>query len=330
MKLNRWKLLLPILCMLVLITACGNPLNKLLGEKDTDISIVVNHNSFEETDGLRQTVMYYRDENGLVVPVMRRIPWEEGIAKSALKHLVEDPETEADIYQLGLLPTLPYGTEIIGMSINDGLCKVDFNSKVLSYNTEADEKAMVTSILYTLTEFPAIDRVQMMVEGKIYDSLRFGTDIRLPMEREYINVVQSIVDDALPVVVYYKTTINGEDSFYIPVTKGISALKADIKSVLVALLEGAPSGTGLFSEIPAGTAVNDVYVRDGIAYIDLTDEIKRMPENEELQQSMIYEIGLTLREIEPTISQVRILNNGKEIKLGSSVELNLPVFSNVK
>ncbi|KAB3530027.1 GerMN domain-containing protein [Alkaliphilus serpentinus] len=329
MKLYKWKLLLPILCLLVLITACGNPLSKLLGEKDTDVSIIVNHNAVEEIDGMRQTVMYYQDENGLVIPVMKNIPWEEGIAKSALRHLIDDPEKVGNDEE-GLLPTLPYGTEVLGMSINDGLCKVDFNSNVLSYNTEAEEKAMITSIVYTLTEFPAIDRVQIMVEGEIYDTFRFGTEVALPLERENINLVGSLQEDTLPVVVYYKATTNGENSYYIPVTKGISALKADIKSALVALLEGAPSETGLFSEIPVGTAVNDVYVRDGIAYIDLTEEILKMPENEALQQSMVYEIGLTLREIEPTITQVRILNNGKEIELGSNVELNLPVFSNVK
>jgi germination protein M len=40
-------------------------------------------------------------------------------------------------------------------------------------------------------------------------------------------------------------------------------------------------------------------------------------------------LGFTLREIEPSISQVRILSNGREIELNPEVSLNLPTHSNV-
>ncbi|SCZ06947.1 GerMN domain-containing protein [Alkaliphilus peptidifermentans] len=329
MKIYRWKLLAPVLCIVVLLSACGNPLSILLGEKDTDVSIIVNQShTYLEEEGLRQTVLYYKDNMGLVVPMMRSIPWEEGIAKGALRQLVDEPMTREDLSVIGLLPVLPTGTDILAMSINDGLCKVDFNDRFLSYDSEADERAIITSVVYTLTEFPTIDKVQFMVEGKEINKFKFGTIANLYFERGNINLAQEISNDTIPVVVYYKGTANGEDDYFVPVTKGVNALKADIKSVLVALIEGAPAEVGLFSEIPAGVSINDVYVKDGIAYIDFTEEIKRMPENEKLQQSMIYEIGLTLKEVEPTITQVRILSGGKEIQLGSSVQLNLPIYSN--
>ena len=37
-----------------------------------------------------------------------------------------------------------------------------------------------------------------------------------------------------------------------------------------------------------------------------------MPSNKSHQQSMIYEVGFTLKEIEPSISQVRILSGGRK------------------
>ena len=96
----------------------------------------------------------------------------------------------------------------------------------------------------------------------------------------------------------------------------------------MALLEGAPDNSGLYSEIPYGTKINDVYVKEGVAYIDFSEEIKHMPESLTLQQSLVYEIGLTLKEIESSISQVRVLSNGTEIELSTDVSLNLPEFSN--
>lgn len=331
MRGNKRILICMLLCVF-LLTACGNPLSGLFGDKeDSDVSLIVDDNEhFVQEDGLRETVLYYSDEEGIIIPVMKKIPWEEGIAKSALRKLIDEPAVREELTQLGLNPIFPAGTEILGMSINEGICKVDFNEAVLNHQSEAEERAMIQSLVYTLTEFEAIDQVQLLVNGEPVNRLKHGTQAAIPLEREQINLSAVIEEEMVPVVVYYKTTTNGVDSFYVPVTKGIQTLKADIKSALMALLDGAPEGSNLYSEIPEGVVVQDIYVKDGIAYIDFSEEIKRIPDNAELQQSMVYEIGLTLKEIEPTISQVRILSGGKELELGEGVKLNIPNYSNTK
>lgn len=328
MKKYRQLCVLLLICSLVLLTACQNPLNKLLGrDQDSDVSLIL-ENGVSEDEGLRETVLYYRDNKGVLIPLMKKIPWEEGIAKAAIRELVDSPEVREDLQTVGLMPTLPEGTTVLAMSINEGLSKVDFNDKLLTCKSEDEEKAMVKSIVYTLTEFEAIDRVQILVNGKVEKKLKFGTKIDTAFEREHINLTQNLNSDTIPVVVYYKASFNGEDSFFVPVTKGLSAIRADVKSVLNLLLEGAPEGSGFYSELPAGVVVNDVYVKEGIAYIEFSEEITRIPDNSLHQQSLVYEIGLTLKEIEPTISQVRLLSKGKEIRLNNDVKLNLPVFSN--
>ncbi|GAB6086424.1 GerMN domain-containing protein [Alkaliphilus crotonatoxidans] len=330
MRRNKGLLICMMICVF-LLTACGNPLTKLIGDKETDVNLnIENDLDFTLQDGLRETMLYYRDQEGILIPVMKKIPWEEGIAKSALRQLIDEPQVREELNKVGLNPVFPTGTEILGMSINEGLCKVDFNEAVLNHPSELEERAMIQSLVYTLTEFEAIDQVELLVNGEKVDRLKHGTQTADALRREQINLSAVIDDEMVPVTVYYKTTTNGVDSYFVPVTKGIQALKADIKSALVALLEGAPEGTNLYSEIPEGVVVEDVYVKDGIAYIDLSEEIKRIPDNAELQQSMVYEIGLTLKAIEPTISQVRILSGGKELELGAGVKLNLPTYSNLK
>lgn len=334
MKRYKLGIIVIVLCLMVALSGCENPLAKLVGEKETSdtsyVSYLIDNEGFVdvEGEGLRKTVLYYRDEKGFVIPVMRRIPWEEGIAKSAVGQLVDRPVVREDLSTIGLLPVLPAGTEIIGMSINEGLCKVDFSNELLSYSSELEEKSIVQAIIYTLTEFETIDQVQIMVEGDIINKLTYGTKIGEPLERANINLAYELSQENIPVVVYYKGTTNGEETFFVPVTKGTNAMKVDIKSALVALLEGAPDDSGLYSEIPFGATINDVYVKEGVAYIDFSEEIKHMPESPVHQQSLVYELGLTLREIEPTIAQIRILSNGTEVQLSSDISLNLPQFSN--
>ncbi|ABR47175.1 conserved hypothetical protein [Alkaliphilus metalliredigens QYMF] len=313
---------------LSLLTACGNPLAKLVGWETVEEVHYVVDQPWSQDNELRETVLYYRDDKGLLIPVMRRIPWQEGIAKAALEQLVDQPVLRDDLATIGLLPVLPPGTEVIGISINEGLSKVDFNEQLLAYQSEIDENAIVKSIVYTLTEFDSIDQVQIMVNGEMLNKLTYGAKVSNPIERGNINLTDSMDPESVPVTLYYKGTVNGEDDFFIPITRGLNVLKADTKSVLTALVEGAPVGSGLHSEIPYGASINDVYVRDGIAYIDFTEEIRNVPVNEKHQQSLVYELGLTLREVEPSIHQVRILSGGKEVELGSNVSLNIPLHSN--
>ncbi|MBM7615166.1 GerMN domain-containing protein [Alkaliphilus hydrothermalis] len=326
MKKYKWFYGLVVLLMVTMITGCSNPLSALLGDDDTtDVSIVLEEEIQEDA---RETVLYFRDDQGMIIPVMKRIPWEEGIAKSALRHLVDGPAIREELASDGLLPILPEGTEVLGMSISEGLCKVDFDDALLEYETEVEEKAMLQSLVYTLTEFEAIDQVQILVNGQVKNKLKFGSRIDMPLQRENINLSGVINDGEVPVVVYYKTSGNGLDSHYVPVTKSVQAIKADIKTVLVALLEGAPEGMGLYSELPEGVVVNDVFVKDGIAYIDFSEEINRIPDNKDIQQSLVNEIGLTLKEVEPSIAQIRILSSGSEIEMAEGVNLNLPNYSN--
>lgn len=324
MKFLQRFIILFIVFVLILLTGCG----AFRKNRDTDVSLIMDTEEPED-DGLRDTVLYYRDDKGIIVPVMRKIPWDEGIGKVAVNLLVDEPGLRDDLALVGLLPVLPAGTRVVGMTVDEGLAKVDFNENILSYETEVDEKAIVQSLVYTLTEFEAIDKVQLLVGGKNMKKLPYGTKIKAPLQRENINLSAAIQEEEIPVVVYYKNTTNGRDSFFVPVTKGVNALKADIKSALASLVEGAPEGTGLYSELPADVVLNDVYVKDGVAYIDFSEEIKNMPGNKSHQQSMIYELGFTLKEIEPSISKVRILSNGKEIELNPDVSLNLPTYSNI-
>ena len=325
MKSLRRVVILLIVFLLISLTGCGFFKDK---NETKDVNLMMDTGISEE-DGLRETVLYYKDSKGFIVPVMRRIPREEGAGRAAINLLVDEPGLRDDLAAIGLLPVLPAGTEVVGMSINEGLAKVDFNENILSYDTEIDERAIVQSLVYTLTEFEAIDKIQLLVDGKKMKKLPHGTKIKEPLQRENINLSMDLQDEEIPVVVYYKGTTNGEDSFFIPVTKGVNALKADIKSALISLVEGAPENTGLYSELPAGVVLNNVYIKDGVAYIDFSEEIKNMPGNATHQQSMIYELGFTLREIEPSISQIRILSGGKEIELNSEVSLNLPPYLNI-
>lgn len=111
-----------------------------------------------------KVVLYFLDADGrYLVAEAREIPKVEGIARAALDALCEG-ETEGE-----LSSALPPGAEVLDLNIKpDGSCVVDLNleaTKIPGDDPRAEALA-VYSVVNTLTEFPTVKSVQILVEGQ--------------------------------------------------------------------------------------------------------------------------------------------------------------------
>lgn len=98
-----------------------------------------------------------------VLPETRTMLVEDGaVAKAAVMGLIWGPQTE------GLKATIPEGTRLLGITIANGICTVDFSREFVDNHPggSAGELMTLTSIIKTLQEFPTIDKVQILVEGQ--------------------------------------------------------------------------------------------------------------------------------------------------------------------
>ncbi|SKC92488.1 GerMN domain-containing protein [Maledivibacter halophilus] len=306
----------------------------LNGEKQQVPTLI---ESPEDDQSLRNTVLYYKDDKGYLVPVMRKIPWPEGrgIAKASMRALVDNTANRSDMETLGLAPILPANTEIIGMSINNGLCKVNLTEEFQNYGSKEEEMAIVKSVVYTLTEFPTVEEVQIMIEGESPNALTYGLDVSRPLARKDINYSGS-GEDKSKVIVYYQGTVNGMENYFVPVTKDVEIAENESVTVirtLETLIEGPSDESGLFSVIPSSLQIRNVDVLDGVAYIDFSEEIKEI-EDESIAQDMIKSIALTLKEYyknDVLVEKVSIMANGKEIDFGEGTKeepIAVPTFAN--
>ncbi|MBB6213964.1 germination protein M [Anaerosolibacter carboniphilus] len=337
MKRNRVIALFLILCMMISLAGCANPIRmvkNLFGDDEQAASTIIENDPNGQGDvQLRDTVLYYKDDKGFLIPVMRKIPWTEGIAKSTLASLVDNPANRQDMESIGLLPVIPANTQIHGMNIENGLCKVDFSNDFLNYASKEEEESLIRAVVYTLTEFVTIDRVQLMIDGKVQKKLPFGTEVSKPITRDNINYV-SAQQSKDKVVVYYEGTTNGLETYFVPVTKAITKsddLGVNVIDALDALVEGPPEGLGLYTQIPKGTKVISVDVNNAIAYVNFNEEILKIKDSEETAEHVVKSIALTLKEQYNDVAAVKILANGKEVEIGTSQEeepLAVPTFAN--
>lgn len=287
MSFRRFLHIAVILSIVIALLSGCSVLDKMAGLKDDDKLEVYDEDGFaivddETSDDAVETITlnsdtqarsitaYYKDENGFIVPVITNIPWEEGIAKATIRTMVIGSDKEKELVQSGLHGVLPEGTEIIGMSIKDGLCVIDFTKSILNNASYEDEKDMMTALSYTLTEFDTINKVEILVEGQKLETLAQGYPINVAFERENINLVGS--EDGANYTVYFRTNETEIAGYYVPITFTAESVNNPVQIVLEKLFNGPPEDMPVVNDVPLGICLNGVSLSEGIARIDLSME----------------------------------------------------------
>lgn len=271
--------------------------------------------------GLRKTVLYFQDENSMLVPVMKRIPWESGIGKAALSYLVNTPENEQSAQSLGLKNVLPAETEI-SLRIEDGLANVNLVN-VDKFENQQQEQNAISAIVNTLTEFPAVERVKIKINGKDGQKLEHGTDLATVFSSQDINIEASanttqLLDNK---VILYFASANSE--LNVPITRYLFDVPT-LESTILELIKGPNDLKSLKNCFPEGTEILDVQIKDDIATINLSKEFERLREHPELEQRAIETLNLTCRNF--GINTVNIKVEGKEYKTDANTMA--PAFAN--
>ncbi|HHW70732.1 MAG TPA: GerMN domain-containing protein [Clostridiales bacterium] len=315
-----------ILCLMLITTMTGCVLSKKNDKTDSDVDMsdltnmkngdeLMMHGDEEDEEidiEIRETLLYYQDDNGYLVPVVRKIPWEEGIAKAALNMMKDTQEQQMDFMAMGLKPVLPATAKINGLSIQNGLAKLDLSKEVMKLDNAVEENNMVQGIVMTLCEFPAIERVQFLFDGEIIDSLKYGTDVSRPLEPQNLNLELGTTDriDGGVVTVFYHNRTSSQYSYLVPITRIIAHDSPTLEKAIEELIKGPKPESGLDFDIPLGTKLLGVQIEDGIASINFSSEFKNLSSYSNNEEIVIRAICMTAKQF-PTVEKVNILVEGE-------------------
>lgn len=317
-----------IIVLLLVLTSCGASKNKDEGYDELFEETPSNTEDGLEDSNLRKTILYYQDDAGYLVPVMRKIPWEEGIAKAALRKMMDSPEEQIDLMFMGLKALLPAETEIIGLSISqDGLAKVDFNEAVMECKDAISENNMVQGVVMTLCSFPTINRVQFLFNGKKVNALKYGTDIENPITPQDINweMGSDANADGVKVTVFFNSTSTSQYDYLVPITRVTNESVATLETAIQELLKGPTDKENLNIDFPEGTKLIGLEMNQGITYINFSKEFRKLSESSEDEDVTLKALIMTAKQF-PEIQEVKILVEGKEYK--DANQIGMSVFAN--
>ena len=122
----------------------------------------------------------------VLVPEERSTKPAQGtqLVEVALKELIAGPQTQ------GLSQVLPKDTKVLSVKAEKGLATINLSKEATKLNVGSGGEALaISAIANTLTRIGTIDRVQILIEGKVVETLAGHVSIDKPFRRND-NVVQ--------------------------------------------------------------------------------------------------------------------------------------------
>lgn len=106
-----------------------------------------------------------------------------------LSHLIEGPDKIEQ--EEGMKASIPSDTVLNNVTTKEGVCYVDFSSDFLASVDGVEAKVSIYSVVNTLVELNTINKVQIMIDGKIVENYRDSEVLDSIFERD-LDLVKGI------------------------------------------------------------------------------------------------------------------------------------------
>ncbi|WP_102345354.1 GerMN domain-containing protein [Bacillus sp. Marseille-P3661] len=269
----------------------------------------------EEATDVVTRELYLLDKNGYVVPQTITLPKTQEVAKQAIEYLVDGgPITE--LLPNGFKAVLPAGTMVNGVNLVDGTLVVDFSEEFKNYQPE-DELKILQAITYTLTQFETVDKVKIQINGYDQDTMPVnGTPINEGTSRanginfdngEIVDVVNS------KAVTLYFLSQNGDDYYYVPVTRRVNKNETNnIVATVNELIKGPNYSSNLFSALHDGIELlEEPKYENGVVTLNFNESLLGSLQGTALSQDLLNSLVLSLTAQEG-VESVALQVNGEE------------------
>jgi len=108
-----------------------------------------------------------------LVPVLRTVPRSPATATAAMRALLAGPSAKERAAELPIKTLIPAGSKLLGIEISGGLATVDLSAEFASFTSDDawdlgafSLHGRLAQVVYTVTQFTAVDRVNFKLEGK--------------------------------------------------------------------------------------------------------------------------------------------------------------------
>lgn len=154
-----------------------------LARKDGTVEGPVTADDFVQNTGsslhsyqVKDFGLFFAGKEGKLVREEVEVRYNSNISaeKQIIEQLIQGPAGNEAI------PTLPEDTKLLGISVKDGVCYVNFSEEFLQPVDQVDPKLTIYSIVNSITASGSVGKVQILVNGETNLSYQETIDISQP------------------------------------------------------------------------------------------------------------------------------------------------------
>ena len=182
---------------------------------------------------------------------------------------------------------------------------------------------IITSIIYTLTEFKTISKVRILINGYPQGILKYGTNISEALGREdvAINEDASLLEDGLDKVdVFLFKKANEGFTYLAPVSVVSPEYAGELPETLVKQLLGMNADSGLYNEMPEGVELLGYSIANGVLTLDFSESFTDYGGNQR-EEGILKQLAYTVRQVEG-IKRLKILVEGRKVELPEGTDIS--------
>lgn len=177
-------------CSVIAFTVNGEALasddGTLVGTMTADSFV---ENPGEQINSSVETTLtlYFSNVEGTgLVKESRKVHYSSNISmeKLIMEQLIEGPKSTT------LMGTIPTGTNLISVSLVDGVCYVNLSENFRSQSTTVPEEITLYSIVNSLSELPDVSKVQLVINGSTDGYVRFNFELSKLYEKNPALVIE--------------------------------------------------------------------------------------------------------------------------------------------
>ena len=269
----------------------------------------------EYITGLGTNTIYLLDKNNYLVKT--KILLESTDKKEQIKLLLKNlTKSDNEKIPSGLKATIPTGTKVLDVILDEGYVTLNFSKKIFKVDTEEEKEKIIESIVYSLMDLGDIYGVIIEVEGEVPSEYNMVLDKSFGINKKY-NIKSR--NDINKVVIYYLEDLNG-NNYYVPVTKYLNNSNEKIKIIVDELTSSYIYESNLMSFFNSNTKLIDYKENENVMSINFNNAI--FDDKSKILEEVSYTLAYSVFANYDDVSKIVIQVDGKDIK--SIVQKDLP------
>ena len=218
-------------------------------------------------------------------------------AKELINALIIDSYMQDKIPN-GFKAIIPSGTNILNLTYNNNVIKVDFSNDLMNTSIDNEER-IIEAIVYTLTSIENVNYVIIYMEGEILTKLP-QSKITLPstldrsigINKEY-NITSK--NNIHKTTIYYVSKFN-DNTYYVPVTKINNDDRNKIEIIIDELSSNNVYKNNLMSYLNNNTEILSVNENENELIINFNDSLLSDINSNTILEEVIYTISMSIND----------------------------------